>query len=153
MSVTDRAARALDKRLHPQAETPRPPKGWIRAIRDALGMTTRQYAVRLGVHPSRIGALEKDEVDETVTLGSLRRAAEALNCRLVYTLVPNEPLTTMLRRQAEKKADEQLQRVGHSMRLENQELTVADHRRQQELLKQADALRDDVVSRLRAIAE
>ncbi|HZZ37352.1 MAG TPA: helix-turn-helix domain-containing protein, partial [Caulobacteraceae bacterium] len=53
----------------------RPPKGWLRAVRDALGMTTKQLARRLGVSQPRVVALEKGEVDESVTLTSLRRAA------------------------------------------------------------------------------
>ena len=136
MSVADRAARALDNRLaHLQADLMRrPSRGWIRAIRDALGMTTRQYSARLGLVQSGVVRLERGEVDETITLANLRRAAEALNCQLIYAIVPNEPLTSMLRKRAEEKADEQLQRVGHSMRLENQELAAADYARQRELL-------------------
>jgi predicted DNA-binding mobile mystery protein A len=104
----------------------RPPKGWLRAIRDALGMTTAQYAKRLGVSQPRISALEKSETDETVTLATLRRAAEALDCRLVYTIIPNRPLDELLRDRATLKADEQLARVSHTMRLENQGLTQRD---------------------------
>lgn len=132
----ERAVRALDPRLEAirGAAPARPPKGWIRAIRDALGMTARQLGARLGVSQPRIAALEKAEVDETATLGSLRRAAEALNCRLVYAIVPDEPLATMIRRQAALKADEQLRRVSHTMRLENQGLTPNDEQRQRELL-------------------
>ena len=42
------AIRHLDQRfrtLRPLAATQRPPKGWVRAIRDALGMTTAQLWV------------------------------------------------------------------------------------------------------------
>lgn len=136
MAITERAARALDNRLRPLEVDllRRPPRGWLRAVRDALGMTTRQYAARLGIVQSGAVRLEKSEVDETITLGSLRRAAEALDCRLVYAVVPNRPLTERLRQQAELKADEQLQHVSHTMRLENQGLTTADEKRQRELL-------------------
>jgi DNA-binding transcriptional regulator YiaG len=51
------AIRHLDKRfaaLRPLAKSARPPKGWLRAIRDALGMTTAQFASRLGVSQLRI---------------------------------------------------------------------------------------------------
>jgi hypothetical protein len=44
------AIRHLDKRftgLRRLAQSPRPPKGWLRAVRDALGMTTAQFARRL----------------------------------------------------------------------------------------------------------
>jgi predicted DNA-binding mobile mystery protein A len=124
----DLGRKALEGRLAPFREQllTRPPKGWLRAIRDALGMTTAQYAGRLGVSQPRISALEKSEMDETVTLATLRRAAEALDCRLVYMIVPNRPLDDMLRDRATRRADEQLARVDHTMRLENQGLTARD---------------------------
>ncbi len=136
MVATDRAARALDTRLAPVRSwsVARPPKGWLRAIRDALGLTSKQFAKRLGVSQPRIVALEKGEIDETVTLASLRRAAEALDCTLVYMIVPNRPLADMIRARAEATADAQLARVNHTMRLENQALTVSDQRRQRERL-------------------
>jgi predicted DNA-binding mobile mystery protein A len=124
----DLGRKALEGRVAPFREQlfTRPPKGWLRAIRDALGMTTAQYAGRLGVSQPRISALEKSEMDETVTLATLRRAAEALDCRLVYMIVPNRPLDDMLRDRAIRRADEQLARVDHTMRLENQGLTARD---------------------------
>ena len=136
MPATDRAARALDMRLTLVRNwaVARPPRGWLRAIRDALGLTTKQFAKRLGVSQPRVVALEKGEVDETVTLASLRRAAEAMDCQLVYAMVPNRPLVDMLRARAEAKADEQIEGVNHTMRLENQALTSSDQRRQREIL-------------------
>ena len=82
----------MDRRLDALRKWPstRPPRGWLRAIRDALGMTMQQYAGRLGVSQPRIIALEKSEVEDTVTLGTLRRAAAALDCQLVYAVVPND---------------------------------------------------------------
>ena len=136
MPSTDRAARALDQRfaLVRNWSVARPSRGWLRAIRDALGLTTKQFAKRLGVSQPRIVALEKGEVDETVTLATLRRAAEALDCHLVYVMVPNRPLVDMLRERAEAKADEQLEGVGHTMRLENQALTPRDLKQERERL-------------------
>jgi predicted DNA-binding mobile mystery protein A len=65
-----------------------PPRGWIRAIREALGMSGAQLAARLGVTPPRVTVLERDEVAGAVSLKTLRQAAEALDCVLVYALVP-----------------------------------------------------------------
>jgi predicted DNA-binding mobile mystery protein A len=136
MPAPDRAARALDLKLSSvrNAFSARPPRGWLRAIRDALGLTTKQFARRLGVSQPRVVALERGEVDETVTLASLRRAAEAMDCQLVYAMVPKRPLVDMLRERAEVKADEQIAGVNHTMRLENQALTADDQRRQREIL-------------------
>lgn len=136
MPATGTAARALDAKLALVRNSfgARPPRGWLRAIRDALGLTTKQFARRLGVSQPRVVALEQGEVDETVTLASLRRAAEAMDCQLVYAMVPNRPLVDMLRERAEVKADEQIARMNHTMRLENQALTAGDQRRQREIL-------------------
>jgi len=136
MPATDRAARALDQRfaLVRNWSVARPPRGWLRAVRDALGLTTKQFAKRLGVSQPRVVALERGEVDETVTLATLRRAAEALDCQLVYAMVPNRPLVEMLRERAEAKADEQIAGVSHTMRLENQAITAGDQLRQREIL-------------------
>ena len=79
---------------------PRPACGWIRKIRDALGMSTMELAARLGVTRARVSQLEQAEVRGSIPLSSLERAAAALNCRVCYALVPAEPLEQMVRRQA-----------------------------------------------------
>ena len=120
------AIRHLDKRfvaLRPLARAQRPPKGWLRAIRDALGMTTAQLGKRLDVSQPRIVELEQSEVSGGVTLNTLQRAAEALGCRLVYALVPDRPLSETVRERAELVATRQANAVAQSMRLEDQEVT------------------------------
>jgi predicted DNA-binding mobile mystery protein A len=117
------AIRHLDNRfatLRPLLKTQRPPKGWLRAVRDALGMTTKQFARRLGVSQPRIVELEQSEASGTVTLNTLQRAAEALGCRLVYALVPEKPLADTLRERAELLARQRQAAVEHTMRLEDQ---------------------------------
>jgi predicted DNA-binding mobile mystery protein A len=81
-----------------------PPRGWVRAIRDALVMSTFELGQRMGVSASNVSKLERAERAGSVQLASLERAARALNCRLWYVLVPNEPLEQMVRRQALAKA-------------------------------------------------
>ncbi len=122
------ARKHLERRLSAlrDIDTTRPPKGWARAMRDALGMTAVQMAARLGVVQSRITALEQAEANDAITLKSLRQAAEALDCTLVYALVPNKPLDDLLRDRATRIADEQLARAHHSMRLEDQALDPRD---------------------------
>jgi predicted DNA-binding mobile mystery protein A len=130
----DPAIRQLDRRLNavrPLSANARPPKGWVRAIRDALGMTTQQLAQRIGVSQSRIPELEQAEVNGNITLKSLERAAEAMGCRVVYALVPERPLADVLRAQAEHIADRQLATVAHSMRLEDQAVEDKNVRKEQ----------------------
>ena len=120
------ARKNLDRKLSPLRNTQlvRPVGGWIRAIRDALGMTSRQLAGRMGLAQSRVTALEKAEASGATTLKSLREAAEALDCRLVYALVPNRSLVEILRDRAREKTFHQHAQVAHGMLLENQSLTV-----------------------------
>jgi predicted DNA-binding mobile mystery protein A len=146
------AIRHLDKRftaLRPLAKSPRPPKGWLRAVRDALGMTTAQLARRLGVSQPRIVELEHSEVSGGVTLNTLQRAAEALDCRLVYALVPERPLADTVRERAETVAGRQLADVEHTMRLEDQAVTSKEvskelrRQRIEELLRRPARLWDE----------
>lgn len=102
------------------AGQPRPPRGWVRAVRDALGITSRQLAARMGLAQSTIIALEKGEAAGTVTLNTMREAAEALNCQLVYALAPRTSLTDMVQQRARALAKKKLARVRHTMRLEGQ---------------------------------
>ena len=76
------ARRQLDKRLitiNKSDALARPPRGWVKAIREALGMTTAQLANRLGVVQSRVIAIEQSEAKGTITLNSLEKAAQALD--------------------------------------------------------------------------
>jgi predicted DNA-binding mobile mystery protein A len=83
-------------------------------------MTTRQLAERLGVGQSTVVALEKSEANDRITLQSLRRAAEALDCELHYVLVPRQPLEELVEQRAEYIAEKAVNNVMHTMSLEDQ---------------------------------
>lgn len=122
--MTGIARKRLDGRLHalqPAERFRTPALGWVRAIRDALGMSGVQFAKRLGISPQSAGALEKSEASGSIRLDTLRRAAEALDCTLVYALVPNASLEETVQTQARSIAVRDLDRVAHSMKLEAQE--------------------------------
>ena len=98
-----------------------PRRGWVRAIREALGMTSRQLAARIGVRaPQSVEDMQEYEVSGTIKLQTLRKLAEALECRLVYALVPREPLEDIRRGRARVVARRLLKGVSHSMSLEDQ---------------------------------
>lgn len=120
-----RARTALDKRLmslRPIDKFAVPPRGWVRAIRDALGMSGAQLAARLGVKAPSVVALEQSETADTIRLETLRKAALALDCQLVYALVPNKPLADMVAERAQAKALGVIGGVSHSMTIENQQV-------------------------------
>ena len=124
-----RARIALDKRLNglrPTDHMASPPKGWVRAIRDALGMSGAQLARRMGITPQSLNGLEQSEASETIRLETLRKAAAALDCQLVYALVPNKPLEDMVAERARAKALEAIGGVSHSMAMEDQKVLGDD---------------------------
>jgi predicted DNA-binding mobile mystery protein A len=110
------------QRLSPLIGITTPPKGWIRAIRDALGMTARQVANRLGVAQQAVARIEKEELAGSVTIKTMRRVAESLDCVFVYGFVPRISLEETVSRQAKKVAAQRLALASQTMSLENQAL-------------------------------
>lgn len=100
-----------------------PRSGWIKAVRGALGLNTRQLAKRVGVDQSNITRLEEREPNGNVTLESLERLAKAMNCRLIYAVVPEHrfaSLDAIVEARARHLAEQLVRRTEHSMRLEKQ---------------------------------
>lgn len=131
MRAQDRitARRNLDKKLATLQNVDlfvRPPRGWIKAIREALGMTTTQLGKRLGVTQSRVIAIEQAEAKNSITLNSLEKAAQAMDCQLVYVLLPRKPLEKQVREQAENLSRKQIESTRHTMALEAQAIDKAD---------------------------
>ena len=114
------------KALGPVRRYNAPVRGWIKAIREALGMTAEQLAKRLGVKQPSVVAMEQSEAKGSIELATLRRVAEALDCTLVYALVPNKPLEAVVRDRARAFARRRLEHVEHSMLLEDQKVTAKD---------------------------
>ena len=120
--------RSLDRLLSPHRAIPiqRPARGWVRAIRDALGMTAEQLGARIGVSQPTVHKLERSEQDGTVQLNTLRRAAEALDCELVYVFVPRKPLRETYEARARAVALGETAAIGHTMSLEAQSVDDED---------------------------
>lgn len=126
-----------------------PPSGWIRAIRGALGLTTRQLAKHLGIDQSAIVQLEQREAQGNATIGLIDKVARAMGCKVVYAIVPKHPykdLEAIIDERAKALARELTNRVEHSMQLENQGSERNDSERQIERL--AHDLKSKMDSRL-----
>ncbi len=116
----------LDDRFEGQgalALAERPSQGWVRAIRNALGMSSRQLAARMSISQPAVVQLERSEADGVIQINTLRRAADALGCDLVYVLVPRHSLDEIVRDRARLLALSEVSNVDRTMRLENQGLT------------------------------
>jgi predicted DNA-binding mobile mystery protein A len=119
----------LDERfrhLGPAKRYTAPVRGWIKAIREALGMSTAQLAERLGIKQPTLVVLEQSETKGTIELATLRRVAEALDCTLIYALVPNRPLESTVRDRARAFMNRRREPVEHSMLLEDQKVPEKD---------------------------
>lgn len=100
-----------------------PRTGWIKALRHALGMSSAAFGRRLGVTQQTALEFEMGERAGTLTLASLRRAAEALDADLVFALVPRRNVRDAITARARELARERVLPVAHSMRLEAQGLS------------------------------
>jgi predicted DNA-binding mobile mystery protein A len=123
-------------RVYPTAKSVTPPRsGWIRSIREALGMTQSQLGAKLGISRQSVQDFEKAEVERRITLDSLDRLARAMGCRLVYALTPETGSLDDLRtRRAEAIADAMLKPTTHSMKLEDQGVSKRTRQRQRKEL-------------------
>jgi predicted DNA-binding mobile mystery protein A len=121
---TRQAREALDRRLkalQPVEQYAPPRAGWIRGVRDALGMTAADLGARMGISGAAIRSYENKEMTGGIRLSSLRRAAEAMDCTLVYAFIPRSDFEQTVQRQARTVLEQQLQRVRQTMSLEEQE--------------------------------
>jgi predicted DNA-binding mobile mystery protein A len=120
----------LDRTLKPfraAARNPRPQKGWLRAIREAAGISASEVARTLKTSRQLPVQLEKAEAEDRITLKSLRAAANALGCELEYALVPRaNTLHELVEERARVQAKKHVLGVEHSMALENQAVGRVD---------------------------
>jgi predicted DNA-binding mobile mystery protein A len=120
------AIRQLDRQLKEwqmlNKKYDKPRAGWIKTLRVALIMSAEQFANRLGLTRGRVNQLENAEIHDAVTLRTLKEAANALGCELIYAIVPkgNSTLEDIIKTRAEQIAKERVARVAHSMSLEAQ---------------------------------
>ncbi len=119
-----------------------PPKGWIRTIRDTLGMSSQVLAKRLNCTRVNVTAMERREKNGTISLEMLEQVAKSLDCKLVYCLVPLESLDKILEKQARVIAKKRIRSINHSMKLEQQGLNQKQLQTQEEDLVQ-ELLRGD----------
>lgn len=133
----------LDQKLQaftPLQEESVPSSGWIRFVRKSIGMSLRQLGERMGITAQSVSDIEQREAEGKVTLSTLRDAAEALDMRVVYALVPKHgTMRDMVRRQARKLAEDAVARTSISMSLEEQSVP------REELLREVDFLVEELI--------
>jgi predicted DNA-binding mobile mystery protein A len=99
----------------------RPARGWLRAVREALGITLDHVGKSAEVTRQRIQKYENAEAEDRITLATLRRVAKAMDCELVYAIVPKSgSLIELAEKQARDQATKRVLAVEHTMALEDQ---------------------------------
>ena len=117
--------------------------GWIQSARLALGMSLRQLAERVGVSVSALTNFEKREQADSVSLATLKKAANAMDMELVYYFKPKDgSIKNAVEKQARKKAQEILNQSNQTMKLEDQETNSLSQERELERLTK------DIVSKM-----
>ena len=116
------------KKLKPLLKMPVPENGWIRTIRKSLGMSTYELADRAELDQSRISRIERSEAKGEIKVSTLEKIAEALGMKFVYGFVAEQDLEKIVREQARKIAKKRLNRIDHSMKLEEQGVTDDEQR-------------------------
>jgi len=141
--------RVLDQRfltLRGLSTIQKPKNGWIKAIREGLGMTVAQLAQRMNLAPSNVTILEVREAQSKTTLESMEKAAKALGCKFVYAILPDETLEKMINAQAERSAEELVRNVHHHMKLEKQ--GVENEARKEQIKSLAAEIKEKMDKRL-----
>jgi predicted DNA-binding mobile mystery protein A len=122
----------LDRSLKPFYEAmsvSRPQRGWLRAVREAVGVPLKEFAEKLGIKPSSAASLEKTEAEYRITLGSLREAADVLGCQLIYAMVPKSgTIQELAERRIKDAVSANVRAVEHSMALEDQAVGNIDEK-------------------------
>ena len=142
----------IEKKLSPWKKLrmeKRPPKGWLKAVRGALGINTRQLAKKCGVHHSSILRIEKNEAQNKVSIESLKKIASAMDCQLIYAIVPKtgyNNLEEIIDYRAKLLAHKLIKKASHTMQLEAQGISSKEIQNQTKKL--ANELKDKMDSRL-----
>lgn len=114
----------LDQKLKPFSETSKvlvPERGWIHTIRTTLNMTMAQLGAKLNITRQGVKRIEESEANGTITLNSLKNAANAMDLKLVYALVPKDgTINNLIQLKAESLAKKIVLRTNQNMKLEDQ---------------------------------
>lgn len=98
-------------------------EGWIKLMRQALGMSGAQLARKMGVSRALVSNTENAETEGRVTIKKMQKIAESMECEFIYCIIPKGEIQTILTQRATQKAQSIVDRTNHHMSLEAQELT------------------------------
>ena len=99
-----------------------PSNGWVKVIRNAIGMSMLQLGNRMSITKQSIQDIERREKKGSVTINALREVANSMDMQLVYGFVPKDgSLALLIDRKAKELATQIVMRTSNTMKLEDQE--------------------------------
>lgn len=120
-----------------------PPTGWIKAVRTALGMSLQQLGNKLSITKQSLTEIERREKDGSITIKTLREAANALDMELVYGFVSKDgSLEALIDRKAKELATQIVMRTSNTMKLEDQ--TNSNKRIKKAIIERAAAIKNEM---------
>ena len=98
-----------------------PPIGWIKTIRNGIGMSMEQLGKKLSITKQGVMDIEKREKEGAITIKSMQEIAKAMDTQFVYGFVPNAgSLEQMIETRALEIATKIVERTSTTMKLEDQ---------------------------------
>ena len=98
-----------------------PPIGWIKAIRNGIGMSMEQLGKKLSITKQGVMDIEKREKEGAITIKSMQEIAKAIDMQFIYGFVPDAgSLDQMIEMRALEMARKIVQRTSTTMKLEDQ---------------------------------
>jgi predicted DNA-binding mobile mystery protein A len=98
-----------------------PPIGWIKAIRNGIGMSMEQLGKKLSITKQGVMDIEKREKEGAITIKSMQEIAKAMDTQFVYGFVPKTgSLEQMIEYRALEIASKIVERTSTTMKLEDQ---------------------------------
>lgn len=89
----------------------------------------------MGLTRARISQAERAETEGGVTLKTMHSMAQAMGCRFVYAIVPDQSIAEVIEMQARRKAKAIVTRASTHMALEDQ--TLGEARNEDEIQRLA----------------
>ena len=115
----------VDRKIHQLRkieELSIPSSGWVKAIRQSLGMSLRQLGLKMGITAQSVKEIEERELNETISIRVLKQFSHSLNMKFIYGFIPQDKsLEDMIERRAMEIATSIVSRTSMNMKLEDQE--------------------------------
>ena len=118
-------ARLVDQVANRLNDVQNPPEGWLATMRKAIGMSGPQLAKRIGITKAAIYQAERKELEGAISIKQLQKLAMSMDSKLVYAIVPNKPVSEIVFKQAQLKANAIVQKASIHMELEKQSLSTS----------------------------